>query len=140
MIDQAFNSFLLTKVKLEKIVTDVTQLLWIRAAVKISSEPLQHKEPSGRKGHMAMLCYYRVERIPGTLAIVRYHARNPTDDLMGVAEDRFEDNPDDFCRLQEDVEEALLTGVDVCVMSQYEPETFEKIRHFLPEGGGQPHI
>ena len=140
MIDQILNRLLLTKIQLEKVVTDVSQLLWIRAAVKVSPKTFQDEEAPSGKRHLAMLCYYRVEKIPGTLAIVRYHARNPTDDLMGVAEDRFEDNPDDFCRLQEDVEEALLTGVDVCVMSQYEPETFEKIRHFLPEGGGQPHI
>ena len=92
-----------------------------------------------------MLCYYRVERIPGTLAVVRYDARNQMGapgwlSDLGVAEDRFDDTPDDFCRLQDDVEEALLTGVDVCLMSPYEPETFEKIRGFLLNGGGQAPV
>ena len=41
------------------------------------------------------------------------------------------DTPEDFCRLQDDVEDALLTGVDVCVMSFHEPETFENINKYL---------
>lgn len=138
MIDQAFNSLLLTKVKVEKVVTDVTQLLWVRATVKIASKPLQHEEAPVGETHLTMLCYYTVERIPGTLAIVRYQARNLGE--QGVAEERFEDTPDDFCRFQEAVESALLDGVDVCVMSQYEPETFERIYSLLPEGGGQPQL
>ena len=44
---------------------------------------------------------------------------------------RFFDTPEDFCRLQDDVEDALLTGVDVCVMSFHEPETFENINKYL---------
>ena len=37
----------------------------------------------------------------------------------------------DFCKLQDDVEEALLTGIDVCVMSNHPPETFEEIAKYL---------
>ena len=140
MIDQILNRLLLTKIQLEKVVTDVSQLLWVRAAVKVSPKTFQDKEAPSGKGHLAMLCYYRVEKIPGTLAIVRYHARNQAENIVGVAEDRFEDNPDDFCRLQEDVEQALMGGVDVCVMSPHDPATFERIQNFLPEGGGQPRL
>ena len=138
-IDQTFNNLLLTKVKLEQRVAYVSQLLWVRAAVKVSPKSFQDKETAGGESHLAMLCYYRVERIPGTLAIVRYDARNRVGAVdwlknLGVAEDRFDDTPDDFCRLQDDVQEALLTGVDVCVMSPYEPETFEGINQFISGG------
>lgn len=153
LINQVFNNFLLTKIKLEKIVTDVSQLLWIRAAVKVSPKPLQDEETPSRQGHdssgsvetlmqdesvtFATLSYYMVGEMRGTLAVVRYHARNEQGEALVVAEDRFEDTPDDFCRLQDDVEEALLNGYDVCVMSQHDPETFQKIHSFILEGGGQ---
>ena len=66
----------------------------------------------------ATLSYYHcqrkcLERSPSC----RYHARDDHDRTTAVAEDTFFDTPDDFCRLQDDVEDALLTGVDVCVMS-----------------------
>ena len=79
----------------------------------------------------ATLSYYMVSEMPGTLAIVRYHARDDHDRTTAVAEDTFFDTPEDFCRLQDDVEDALLTGVDVCVMSFHEPETFENINKYL---------
>ena len=72
----------------------------------------------------ATLSYYMVSEMPGTLAIVRYHARDDHDRTTAVAEDTFFDTPEDFCRLQNDVEDALLTGVDVCVMSNHPPEDF----------------
>ena len=44
------------------------------------------------------LFYYMVSEMPGTLAIVRYHARDDHDRTTAVAEDTFFDTPDDFCR------------------------------------------
>ena len=138
-IDQTFNNLLLTKVKLEQSVANVSQLLWIRAAVKVAPKAFQGKESAGGESHLAMLCYYKLDAVPGTLAVVRYDARNKPAAArwlkqLGVAEDRFDDTPDDFCRLQEDVQEALMTGVDVCVMSPHDPETFEGINQFISGG------
>ena len=79
----------------------------------------------------ATLSYYMVSEMPGTLAIVRYHARDDHDRTTAVAEDTFFDTPEDFCRLQDDVEDALLTGVDVCVMSNHPPEDFDGINKYL---------
>jgi hypothetical protein len=72
-----------------------------------------------------------VSEMPGTLAIVRYHARDDHDRTTAVGEDMFFDSPDDFCRLQDDVEDALLTGVDVCIMSNHPPEDFSEIDKYL---------
>ena len=79
----------------------------------------------------ATLSYYCVSEMPGTLALVRYHATDGKRSSIAVAEDLFFDTPDDFCRLQDDVEDALLSGVDACVMSHHEPETFSEIAKYL---------
>ena len=44
----------------------------------------------------ATLSYYCVSEMPGTLAVVRYHARDDHDRTTAVAEDTFFDTPDDF--------------------------------------------
>lgn len=81
------------------------------------------------------LAYYEVSEMPGVLAIVRYHGRDDHDRTTAVAEDLFFDSPEDFCRLQDDVEDALLTGVDVCVLSQYPSDTFDDIHKFIENSG-----
>ena len=130
-VDQAFHSFLLTKIKLEKAVTDVFQLLWVRAAFKVSPESFQGEEPPRREGHLTMLVYYKLEAVPGTLALVRYEAINEFG--IAIAEDQFHDTPDEFCRLQDDVPRALANGLDVYIVSPHEPETFEGISQFIAQ-------
>ena len=76
----------------------------------------------------ATLSYYMVSEMPGTLAIVRYHARDDHDRTTAVAEDTFFDTPDDFCSCRM-MSKTLLTGVDVCVMSNHLPETFDAINN-----------
>ena len=125
---------------------DLAKFLIGFASVQLSSEALQLKKPASRERHnessgggkaamdetaFATLSYYMVSEMPGTLAIVRYHARDDHDRTTAVAEDTFFDTPDDFCRLQDDVEDALLTGVDVCVMSNHAPEVFPDIDKFI---------
>ena len=146
-VNKAFNRFLLVKIQTEQAVTNIAQYYWVIALQKIAPELLQHEEASCGKRHdggvaaesamqeevdsFATLSYYTVSETPGTLAIVRYHAKDDHDRSTVVGEDRFDDTPEDFCRLQDDVEEALLSGVDVCVMSCHEPDTFEGIAKFL---------
>ena len=125
---------------------DFAKRFLIFATRHITAETLQLEEPTGRQRHnesskgaeaamdetaFATLSYYMVSEMPGTLAIVRYHARDDHDRTTAVAEDTFFDSPDDFCRLQDDVEDALLTGVDVCVMSNHPPEDFDEINKYL---------
>ena len=145
LIDQGFYSLLLVKVKVEKTVTDFAQLLCVRTLVQISPVLLQSEEaPSGERHNngseveeamearpYSSLSYYMVSQMPGTLAIVRYHARDDHDRTTAVGEERFEDTPEDFCRLQDEVEEALLSGIDVAVMSNYDPEIFTEIHKYL---------
>ena len=56
---------------------------------------------------------------------------NDSDRTTAVTEDTFFRHSRRLLRLQDDVEDALLTGVDVCVMSFHEPETFESINKYL---------
>ena len=146
MVYKGLNSLLLLKVQGEERMADLAKFVLRFASVQISSEALQLEKPTGGERHnwdssngkaamdetaFATLSYYMVSEMPGTLAIVRYHARDDHDRTTAVAEDTFFDTPDDFCRLQDDVEDALLTGVDVCVMSNHPPETFEAINRYL---------
>ena len=143
---KGLNGFLLLKVQAEERMADLAKFLLRIATFQIASEAFQLEKPTGGQTHngnsngakvgmdetaFATLSYYMVSEMPGTLAIVRYHARDDHDRTTAVAEDTFFDTPEDFCRLQDDVEDALLTGVDVCVMSRYEPETFEAINKYL---------
>ena len=143
------NGLLLRKVQGEKIVTDFAQVLLRIAVIELPTKSLQSEEAASRQTHngnsdgaeaamderpYAVLSYYTISEIPGTLAIVRYTARGEKAENTGVAEEKFFDTPDDFCRVQDSVEDALLTGVDVCVMSDRPPETFEHIFKFLNEG------
>jgi len=143
---KGLNGFLLLKVQAEQRVTDLAKFLLRFATVKIAAETLQGEESTGRQTHngdsngarvgmdetaFATLSYYMVSELPGTLAVVRYHASDDKAQTIAVAEDLFFDTPDDFCRLQDDVEDSLLTGVDVCVMSNHPPETFSEINKYL---------
>ena len=95
---------------------DLAKFVLRVASVQISAETLQLEEPSSGERHnrgskdgavamdetvFATLSYYMVSEMPGTLAIVRYHAKDDHDRTTAVAEDTFFDTPDDFCRLQE---------------------------------------
>ena len=146
MVYKGLNGLLLLKVQGEERMADLAKFVLRFAVVKITPETLQLEESTGGHPHngsssgakvgmdetaFATLSYYMVSEMPGTLAIVRYHARDDHDRTTAVAEDTFFDTPEDFCRLQDDVEDALLTGVDVCVMSFHEPETFESINKYL---------
>ena len=125
---------------------DLAKFVLRVAVVEVAAESLQLEKPTGGETHnensssgkaamdetaFATLSYYMVSEMPGTLAIVRYHARDDHDRTTAVAEDNFFDTPDDYARLQDDVEDALLTGVDVCVMSNHDPEVFPDINKFI---------
>lgn len=152
MADKGFNGLLLVKIQLEQSVTNLAETLWVAAIRQISPELLQKEESvggehhnEGSEGSVAMnneaeaqvfstLSFYMVSEMPSVLGIARYHAYDDHDRTLAVAEDVFHDTPDDFCRLQDNVEDALMNGMDVCVMSHYEPEYFPDINKFIANG------
>lgn len=48
-----------------------------------------------------------------------------------VSEFIYQDNPDDFCQMEDDIESALAHGIDVSVMSRYENEIFPLLAEIL---------
>ncbi|MEL0119151.1 MAG: hypothetical protein VXB01_09440 [Opitutae bacterium] len=50
---------------------------------------------------------------------------------MAICEDLYRDTPEEFCRLEQDVETALVSGIDVLVMSHYEADVFPVISEYL---------
>lgn len=84
-----------------------------------------------RPMELTTITYYRVSKVEGFLALVRYTAYNPDGLPEAVCEDFYEDSPTDFCRLEEDVEKALRGGIDTSIMSSYESDTFPVIATFL---------
>ena len=153
LVDKGFYSLLLMKVELEGRVTNFSQLIHGLATFHLSPELLQLEKPVGRQGHneisageaamdneetsvVSELSYYMISKIPNIIGIVRYHVRDDHDRTLGVGEDIFFDSPEEFCRLEREVEEALLSGIDVCVASDHEPELFPEIYKYLSDEDG----
>ncbi len=92
------------------------------------------RQTGARPGHpmeLTTITYYQVSYVEGFLAVVRYTAYNPDGLPEAICEDFYRDDPDDFCRLEEDVEKALLNGIDTSIMSAYEQDYFPVITAFL---------
>ena len=80
------------------------------------------------------LSFYQISPVPNVLAIVRYTAYNPEDGtLMAVGEEMIFDTPDEFAKMEDDVLEALLAGVDVALLSSYEPDFFPQINQIIED-------
>lgn len=84
-----------------------------------------------RPMELTTITYYRVSEVEGFLAVVRYTAYNPDGLPEVICEDFYADDPEEFCRLEADVEKALVGGIDVSIMSAYEVETFPVISTYL---------
>ena len=102
MVYKGLNSLLLLKVQGEERMADLAKFVLRFAVVKIAPETLQLEETTGGQTHneisngakvgmdetaFATLSYYMVSEMVGTLAIVRYHARDDHDRTTAVAED-----------------------------------------------------
>ena len=139
------DRLLLAQVKLQQRLRDFAELLWVLTVSDGSSHALQLEQLAVGKSHngeevesamqespvFSRLSYYCVSEIPNIIAIVRYTASNDHDQVMAVAEDMFFDNEEEYARLEHEVEEALLTGVDVTMLSNHEPEHFPTIWGYL---------
>ena len=75
--------------------------------------------------------YYELERPQSFLAVVRYTAYKADRKVLRVIEGVYGDSPDEYCRLERDVETALKGGIDTLVQSAYEHEVFPVISRFL---------
>ncbi len=78
-----------------------------------------------------VLTYYKVPRETFCLAVVRYTLYEECEKVFMVSEFLYEDNPDDFCKMEDDIESALAHGIDVSVMSRYENEVFPLLAEIL---------
>tara|TARA_B100001939_G_scaffold159945_1_gene138132 strand:- start:43 stop:378 length:336 start_codon:yes stop_codon:yes gene_type:complete len=101
----------------------------------IMSSPIRKSqtgdERSKRPMELTTITYYTISKAEGLLAIVRYTAYNPDGLPELICEDFYKDSPDEFCRLERDVEKALVSGIDASVMSHYESEIFPVISTYL---------
>lgn len=141
------NYLLLVQIKLQQRLSNLAQLVWAVAAPNSAPRTLQLEKPAVGESHngeeveeampeaespvFSRLNYYCVSEIPNVIAIVRYTASNDHDQVMAVAEDMFFDTAEDYARLEHEVEDALLTGVDVTMLSNHEPESFPTIWAYL---------
>lgn len=75
----------------------------------------------------AMLSFFMVSEMPGVVAVVRYTGPGC------VSEHQYQETPEDYCRLQEEVDGALMMGIDVSVMTNHDPEEFPQLYSYLVE-------
>ena len=150
MVYKGLNGLLLLKVQGEERMADLAKFVLRFAVVKITPETLQLEESTGGHPHNGSSSGAKVGMDETAFATLLLHgigdawdasnrqvSQDDHDRTTAVAEDTFFDTRD-FCRLQDDVEDALLTGVDVCVMSFHEPETFEAINKYAGQRGRRP--
>ena len=147
LLHKIVNYLLLVQIKLQQRLSNLAQLVWAIAAPDGAPRTLQLEKPAVGESHnggeveeampeaespvFSRLNYYCVSEIPNVIAIVRYTASNDHDQVMAVAEDMFFDTPEEYARLEHEVEDALLTGVDVTMLSNHEPESFPTIWGYL---------
>ena len=80
---------------------------------------------------LSTITYYTLNRDPGYLAIVRYTAYDFDGQAVRICEDIYADDPEDFCRLERDIELALESGIDASVISHYDSTIFPVITSYL---------
>ena len=80
---------------------------------------------------LTTITYYKVSGIASKLAVVRYTAYNPDGLPEAICEDSYQDTPEDFCRLEADIETALNGGIDTSIMSAYEADFSPVILRYL---------
>ena len=78
-----------------------------------------------------VLTFYVSSEMPDTLALVRYSARDEESGILIVNEDRYSETPDELVRLESDVHDCLMEGIDVSVLSHHELETFPYIESII---------
>lgn len=77
------------------------------------------------------ITYYELKQPQDFLALVRFTAYSSDGGVLQVFEGVYEDDPEEFCRLERDVEIALNGGIDASIQSEYEHEVFPVISSYL---------
>lgn len=78
------------------------------------------------------ITYYKLPKKQDYLAKVRYTAFDKNGRVFAVRENLYEDNPEEFCRLEADIEMALSGGIETTILSSYEQDLFPVISDYLP--------
>jgi hypothetical protein len=147
LFNKVFHRFLLMKIEGEQFSSDLLERVWVATRLKLSLHPLQLEEASGGESHngysdeeqemeeesvvFSTLDFYCTSEIPGVIAIVRFTTSDDHERVFDVTEVVYTDTPEGYCKLEEDVPQALAHGIDVSVLSHLEPELFPEINSFL---------
>lgn len=78
-----------------------------------------------------VLTFYASSEIPDTLALVRFSAQDPESDIMLVSEDHYKETPAELARLESDVHDCLMEGIDVSVLSSHTLDTFPYLKQII---------
>lgn len=87
--------------------------------------------PDGPVTAKTTITYYELKKKQSFLALVRFTAYGEDGLAIKVFEGVYEDDPEEFCRLENDIETALLNGIDTSIQSEYQYEIFPVISSFL---------
>ena len=77
------------------------------------------------------ITYYKLPKKQDYLAKVRYTAFAKDRKPISVYEGVYEDTPEEFCRLERDLELALESGIETTILSSYEQDLFPVISEYL---------
>ena len=80
-----------------------------------------------------VLTFYVSSEMPDTLALVRFCARDEESGIMLVNEDRYSETPDELIRLESDVHDCLMEGIDVSVLSHHDLKMFPYIESIIAD-------
>ena len=143
------DHLLLSEEEIEQRIGDFLQLIEIAAAgddvsmLGSSEFPFQRQvhgddEVEDSDGSMeefvpTVLTFYVSSEMPDTLALVRFSAWDEESGIMLVNEDRYSETPDELVRLESDVHDCLMEGIDVSVLSHHELETFPYIESIIAD-------
>ena len=145
--NKLFHRILLMKIQGEQVSSDLLERIYVATRLKVSLHPLQLEEPPCGHGHngfnsedeveeeeavvYSTLDFYCTSEIPGVLAIVRFTTSDDHERVFDVTEVVYTDTPEGYCKLEEDVPQALAHGIDVSVLSHIDPELLPEINAFL---------
>ena len=145
--NKLFHRLLLMKIQGEQVSSDLLERIYVATRLKLSLHPLQLEEPPCGHGHngfsseegdveeesvvYSTLDFYGTSEIPGVLAIVRFTTSDDHERVFDVTEVVYTDTPEGYCKLEEDVPQALAHGIDVSVLSHLDPEILPEINAFL---------
>ena len=77
------------------------------------------------------LTFYVVSKLEGLCGLARFSAYDESGEVLVVTEDTYGANTAERARLDQEVEDALINGIDVVVMSHEDVETFPAIHSVL---------